>query len=1743
MGSSHRDSLAAQAAPDLTSADFARVHRITAVDLISEGPIVGLVDGLKSIYLNDDPVDDTPSYLGVTNSVSLNTGNTSDDATLNSLPTVTVTQGSTSATLGAVDSRIKNTVGNAAMLDDGTISISVRFGSDGTITTAQKVVSHQNIYGNDVYVIRLTKTGDPFPAIETLNPFQAGVGGIATNMTLFNPVTGKIAVFGTIRNRNGNSIDFIPLMGSETQIDDIVNASMPVNNDYFLLMTNQWLKVTAGFGTTSLTVATGSTDNIPDGTYNYTVGGGSFNYLEPVTGTSNNETATNHVQLKYEGIQAQFRTGEMFQAPLEKFGSEASGAPTSIGPGQGFVSRPLEFVDSESDTTTNPADPAEYLGTASAGFNLTPAQARGVDEIEITFSYNSLYVVDQTNGDKFDAVAQYYVTLQLIRQGVRTDVQLFNAAKPLVHVHKSTTPITNLLRISLTAFKPFDDFNVIIQRVTRHDGLGLHPETTTNGLGETVNGVKNAGENGKMYAVASISRVMSRIYNPLSYPLSAMGAVTFTSKNFPNTPTRTYECFGRKVKIPSNYTPRTRYGASVSTYTGLWDGTFAAAEEYTDNPAWIFYDILTNNRYGLGEWIEEGDVDIYSLYRVAKYCDELVPDGKGALEPRYRANIYLTKAADAYKVLKDMATTFLGLLYWMNGKVTVIADQQKDSLYLFNKTNVIGGEFSYEGTGAKTRANQIVVSWNNPRSNYRLEPLIVEDSQNIADTGKIISEEAMAFGCISEGQATRYGRWKLLTSRNQTELVKFSTSIDAGFLAPGDVITIQDNNRFATTHGGRVGRFKPLDGISTTNFSQLEPSINTSFPITGGASGGFFQPTIRENNVVIQISVIFPHRATISGFAKCLLEQGGTDSGLWTGVKPIGGKWYFEMRVGNGTGSTGTDFGKVVANVPVDDVPEFDGLEHEVTWELLPDDGKASLWIDGRLVFQEYTANKSAFDSNGVTDSGIWAGSGDGGVLMGTAPIAGNNTANAWGPLGSRKSPLKRWGLATTPANRIYLDRSILIKSTSDYSITVLLEKEEDTTTEGEDRPMQTITKQIDTTWQNNVAGTEVDYLQVDSDFEYHPGTGSIWVVTETDSDEDSIIEGSAKEYKIMTITEADKGSFTIVASEYIDDKFDRIESEEGFTLVRDETLYPTIDPLRNVPPVEQLRVSVLPNFTSAKMEATIAWTAPLVDDNGTDVPYPYTTFYEVTHDIPGVINPMKVGPDETQVILETVPPGSYNVKVQVVNQNANRSMPRTTVLNIDPTNIVGNIERSFAGLPVGGKTTLPITLDVDDIEAPDDIDIYTAGNPLEVIHGPITSLDTSDSDIPIGVTNVMLDADESKFRAVKTAHERGRSYWYDAIDSGNLLQAGNWTQLAGTGAQGEDDTLIVGTNTSWTTDLKVGDLIRWNSAFGFYIAEVVIIHSDTLIRVDMSPKGTGQVGLPITAGTLYRNTLRVDPLRDTIVGQIIKNAPAGANGATEHDINWRRETYWNVIVQQPIDLRVEVEFDTTDVLITGFTGTAGQVEQCMLNELKLGLVYGPVNQRGFGSFPGYPTEVTYTGTTGNPVGNQFKLVPQSYQGAGGLKWRCDIEPGYGEVDANGIIKLSQDVHLPAGYYYFKFTVEQSRDYSVEEFVSQVSGIPQHASLNDSGIKSDFALHKLRHTTFGTSNVSPLYEFAYSNLPGQMWITTGHGTRFSTKMITDRNETDILQPTDELVYHWQFNDIAGNYITEGIEGKDGEAES
>lgn len=320
------------------------------------------------------------------------------------------------------------------------------------------------------------------------------------------------------------------------------------------------------------------------------------------------------------------------------------------------------------------------------------------------------------------------------------------------------------------------------------------PVATTSWLVRVRRITANA-HNSYIQDVVNIEAITEIIDRKLRYPMTALVGLSFDAQSFSSVPTRAYDIKGLIISVPSNYDPDSR------TYSGAWDGTFKQA--WTNNPAWIFYDLVLNERYGMGRYVDASMIDKWGLYAVAQYCDVMVPDGKGGEEPRFTCNCVIQAQADAYKVLQDIASIFRGIAFWGAGEVFARADMPSDPVVLYTQANVIGGGFQYVGSTFKTRYTVAQVSWNDPSNQYQQAVEYVPDDDGIARYG-VLKAQITAFGTTSQGQAHRLGLWSLLTSRYETNTVSFQVGLDANLCMPGDIIAVADPRKAGRRIGGRI---------------------------------------------------------------------------------------------------------------------------------------------------------------------------------------------------------------------------------------------------------------------------------------------------------------------------------------------------------------------------------------------------------------------------------------------------------------------------------------------------------------------------------------------------------------------------------------------------------------------------------------------------------------------------------------------------------------------------------------------------------------------------------------------------------------------------------------------------------------------------------------------------------------------------------------------------------------------------
>ncbi|PNL89899.1 host specificity protein J [Aggregatibacter aphrophilus] len=312
----------------------------------------------------------------------------------------------------------------------------------------------------------------------------------------------------------------------------------------------------------------------------------------------------------------------------------------------------------------------------------------------------------------------------------------------------------------------------------------------------TVKRVTEDSKNQRLQNATSWASYTEIIDTKLSYPNMALVGIKTDSRYNPNFPNINFLLHGRLVKIPSNYDPVARTYAA-----GIWKGDFK--EDWTNNPAWVFYDLVTNKQIGLGERLGDFGVDKFQLYQIARYCDQLVPDGYGGQEPRMTANLWITDQRSAYEVLSDMASVFRAMVIWNGQQMTATQDRPTDPVCTYTQSNVIDGKFTRQYVAQKAIYTAVEVEYADKRNMYQKAIEYVADDDLIRRYGYNV-KKITAFACTSRGQAHRYGKWVLETSRLEQCTITFSVGREGLAHLPGDIIEVADNRYANTNLGGRV---------------------------------------------------------------------------------------------------------------------------------------------------------------------------------------------------------------------------------------------------------------------------------------------------------------------------------------------------------------------------------------------------------------------------------------------------------------------------------------------------------------------------------------------------------------------------------------------------------------------------------------------------------------------------------------------------------------------------------------------------------------------------------------------------------------------------------------------------------------------------------------------------------------------------------------------------------------------------
>lgn len=437
-----------------------------------------------------------------------------------------------------------------------------------------------------------------------------------------------------------------------------------------------------------------------------------------------------------------------------------------------------------------------------------------LDAIRLRFKWGPLREQNAKNGDVKGIVIQYAIDLQ-------TDGGTWTEVLNTQIADKTSENYERSHRIDLP--KADTGWTIRVRRLT--------PNSTSEYISD------------KMY-VDALTEVIDL---KLSYPNTALLGLQYDAETFSNVAKVAVDLKGIKLQVPSNYDPVAR------TYTGMWDGTFKRA--YTNNPAWIYYDICTSKRYALGDRLTSAMLDKWSLYRLAQYCDQMVDDGKGGKEPRFTCNVYLQSTEDAYTILSKLAGVFRAISYWDGNSIVCDADIPQDTYFTYTRANVIDGLFEYTGTRARDRHTVAKVAWDNPANHYKTEYVYVRDEAAIAKLGVRIAE-IDAWGCTSEGQAQRAGLWALKSEQLETRTVSFKVGLDGYIPQPGRVIEIADELFAGRANGGRISAVSTDRKVITLDRDDVVCRAGDRLVVNGedGKSQARIVSSVNGRNITVTVA-------------------------------------------------------------------------------------------------------------------------------------------------------------------------------------------------------------------------------------------------------------------------------------------------------------------------------------------------------------------------------------------------------------------------------------------------------------------------------------------------------------------------------------------------------------------------------------------------------------------------------------------------------------------------------------------------------------------------------------------------------------------------------------------------------------------------------------------------------------------------------------------------------------------------
>ncbi len=1449
---------------DLTNPN--REQSAVVYDMLSEGEIAGLDNGLASIFLNGTALIDSGNWN------LYKPKRTKDGITCTASNTTITVPSDFSSTYHSTDDgqryiRIQKALASLAGNNSSTGATTDAAGKVGVTTSG-------NFFTSAMLADSNTKNG-LYPRIRIDGAGPAGTEYVGTLKKLISATSGEV--------------------------------SPPITTDvsHKTITCDYVGKVTAYNSSTTLTVETAPAVSVSGG-----AGQISTPYIQ-------NEALNDF--LNFKNLQINVRTGTRNQHAIPRPINNVPSSSFAITPNEALKQSnhwsslsniPSNYNDTE---LTSDYDPSEgqandtiitATGTGSKALGL--ASPEDIDNLKITIKFpQGMYaqkIQSDSAGEKAEAHAEFQMFFEFSRDDGSnyTSVQVVGPTDDQINTRGSTdalllqntgmqkthhawgpvnfncvgykTPNNGYIvtysksaffeewNIPIEKYKPFDNFRIRIKKVTADNPL--------------------AQSNDWQYQNDSLLfAVEAQVNEWLHYPNSAMVGMAMNATDFTSAtlPTRQYEIKGIKCQVPTNYhgrqeltstsepsyTRNVTTGANAGSYQN-WDGNMrgdTATFDYsspnfkkvwTDNPAWVFYDLCTNKRYGLGNHIDPSDIDKYELYQIAQYCDELVANGKGGTEPRYSANIYLSDSQAAFKVLKDFASVFRGILFWHDGKLTASTDREKDPVYVFNKSNVIDGGFTYTGSSKKLRTNQVRVTWNDPEIMYRQNIEIVEDTQNIVDMNKLVTKSVVAYGCTSQGQAKRYGKWHLLSEKLQKEIVSFKTGLNAGFLKPGDVIEVNDADRHRVQFSGRVS------GTGTRNTTTIP--LDRSITLASGKS--------------YELSLIYPQPGVYLTDTTDASFSGQTFGGHAAALDNLsGGSGYTNGTYTNipTTGGTGQD---LIVDVTVS--------SNAVSNVSINNKGYG------------YTDNDDITVTNfgGFTTSGTKA----------TFKVNG---------LASNTTGVKNGDLLTFVKTQ---EGTSNLRNTSNASMQAYFSE------------YSRVEKQTVSTSAGSVSSLTVDSAFTDTPNSEVIWALVISSSTTGDLEE----TGSAKKYQVTNITEDNsKPEFTINALEYADNKFNEVDRgwKSQVSTYKRPKVTDVVPPPTGVAvsisnkTTESLAPTTTTKVhdTSVSVEAIVSWTAPTNQETDTDgntinTRYQHLANYEVEHTFGSKFNKGNRRVYERESIenehfeFGDIAPGGYRVRVRTVNTIGSYSK-WVSVTGSTGINLATHPAARIYQVPLGGKISSSLSISSSTVSigagASQTYDYTTPTGKTLAVSSASAAKGTQDFNgmgasaeayLLLDYSVPDLKAIELKTDTTSTSPTSGVetrfSYWAEVGASNNGLTAASGTVSITAG-----DPTLTGSSTNFDGDFAVGDFIKIGSGTSYnatsdYFRVAAIVSDTSMILDAVSPR-------TYSGATAARQSFIPDLTLDGIIAKVT------TDGSTNYTLD-------------PL-----AEFKATTVsMTTGVTGT-----------------------------------------------------------------------------------------------------------------------------------------------------------------------------------------------------------------------------